>query len=100
MSFELRQPKSETQDFYEILGVFYNASDNEIKRLAKLVELSRLVKDRDRSSKKSARITPEILEKAIEKYIDLKQSDNPNVAQEAKNAIADIKWSEATLPKK
>lgn len=30
--FELRQPKSETQDFYEILGVFYNASDNEIKR--------------------------------------------------------------------
>ena len=75
-------------------------SDNEIKRLAKLVELSRLVKDRDRSSKKSARITPEILEKAIEKYIDLKQSDNPNVAQEAKNAIADIKWSEATLPKK
>ena len=41
-----------------------------------------------------------MLEKAIEKYAELKQSKNPNIAQEAKNALADIKWSEATLTKK
>lgn len=76
------------------------SEDNEIKKLAKLVELSRLVKDRDRTTKTSQKITPEVLEKAIEKYSELKQSKNPNIAQEAKNALADIKWSEATLPKK
>lgn len=76
------------------------SEDNEIKKLAKLVELSRLVKDRDRTTKTSQKITPEVLEKAIEKYSELKQSQNPNIAQEAKNALADIKWSEATLPKK
>lgn len=76
------------------------SEDNEIKKLAKLVELSRLVKDRDRTTKTAQRITPEMLEKAIEKYAELKQSKNPNIAQEAKNALADIKWSEATLTKK
>lgn len=75
------------------------SEDNEIKKLAKLVELSRLVKDRDRTTKTSQKITADVLEKAIEKYSELKQSKNPNIAQEAKNALADIKWSEATLPK-
>ena len=35
----------------------------------------------------------------IEKYSDLKQSEDANVAQEAKNALADIKWSASTLEK-
>lgn len=72
---------------------------DEIKKLAKLVELSRQVKDRDVSSKAAQRLTPEILQTATEKYAPLKQSADPLVAQEAKNALADIKFSEATLGK-
>ena len=73
--------------------------NDEIVRLAKLVELSRCVKDRDENAASAKRITPEILDKAIEKYSDLKQSEDANVAQEAKNALADIKWSASTLEK-
>ena len=77
------------------------SGDDEIKKLAKLVELSRLVKDRDVADKKAQKITPEVLEKAIDKYESLKQSSRPAVAQEAKNAIADMKWSAAGIsPKK
>lgn len=71
----------------------------EVKKLAKLVELSRQVKDRDLASKSAQRLTPEILQTAMEKYAPLKQSADPFVAQEAKNALADIKFSEATLGK-
>ena len=69
----------------------------EIKKLARLVELSRLVKDRDLASKSSQRITPEVLENAMEKYAPLKQSEDKFVAQEAKNALADFKFCAATL---
>ena len=69
----------------------------EIKKLARLVELSRLVKDRDLASKSSRRITPEVLENAMEKYAPLKQSEDKFVAQEAKNALADFKFCAATL---
>lgn len=71
--------------------------DNEIKKLAKLVELSRLVKDRDPHAKTKEKITKSVIEKAIEKYESLKQSKNPNVVQEAKNAIADLQFSAASL---
>ena len=73
------------------------SGDDDIKRLAKLVELSRLVKDRDENAKTKHRITPEVLEKTIEKYSDLKQNANPAVAQEAKNALADMKFAASTL---
>ena len=33
------------------------------------------------------------LEDALRKYAALKQSPDPRVAQEAKNALADIKWT-------
>lgn len=69
----------------------------EIKKLARLVELSRLVKDRDLASKTSQRITPEVLETAMEKYASLKQSEDEFVAQEAKNALADLKFCAAVL---
>lgn len=80
-------------------GAFWEKASggDEIKRLAKLVELSRLVKDRDASASASQRITPQVLEKTIEKYSDLKQSADPAVAQEAKNALADIKFAASTL---
>ena len=37
------------------------------------------------------------MEEALKKYSSLKQSADPRVAQEAKNALADIKWSMASL---
>ncbi|MGN0854770.1 MAG: peroxiredoxin family protein [Kiritimatiellia bacterium] len=73
------------------------AARDEIRQLAKLVELSRMIKDRDVASASARRLTPEILERAMEKYAPLKQSADAFVAQEAKNALADIRFSEATL---
>lgn len=74
------------------------ASESEtIRKLAKLVELAREVKDRDPNSKKVQRLTPEMLAKAIEKYSDLAKDEDPNIAQEAKNSLADLKWSAADL---
>ena len=69
----------------------------EVKKLAKLVELSRRVKDRDLGGKSAQRITPEVLQKATEKYAPLKKSEDPCVAQEAKNALADIAFCKAAL---
>ena len=76
------------------------SGDEEVKKLAKLVELSRLVKDRDVSDTKAQQITPQVLEKAMEKYDSLKQSSRRAVAQEAKNALADMKWSAAGISPK
>ncbi|MCR5413563.1 MAG: hypothetical protein K6F50_02390 [Kiritimatiellae bacterium] len=71
----------------------------EVRKLAKLVELSRLVRDRDKSSKSSKRLTKSLLEKEIEKYEPLKKSSNPCIVQEAKNAIADMKFAAASMKK-
>lgn len=71
--------------------------DAEIVRLAKLVELSRLVKDRDTESAKAKAIRPEHLDRVSAKYGDLKKSVNPAVAQEAKNALADIIFAKAEI---
>lgn len=75
------------------------SSRAEVKKLAKLVELSRLVKDRDTASAQAQRITPDVLKNAQDKYASLKQSEDPAVAQEAKNALADMKFAEASLRK-
>lgn len=37
------------------------------------------------------------MEDALRKYGSLKQSADPRVVQEAKNALADIKWAMADL---
>jgi hypothetical protein len=76
------------------------SGDAEVKKLAKLVELSRQVKDRDVADRKVQQITPELLEKAMEKFDSLKKSARPVVAQEAKNALADMKWSAAEISRK
>lgn len=68
-----------------------------VRKLAKLVELSRQVKDRDPQSKRAKKLTPAHLEKAIEKYSELAQDADPNVVQEAKNSLADIKWAASDL---
>lgn len=73
--------------------------DAEVKRLAKLVEIARLVKDRDTESRSGQKVTKAGIDRHIEKYESLKESDNPFVAQEAKNAIADLMFVKATLKK-
>lgn len=70
---------------------------NEVKRLAKLVELAHLVKDRDPKASASQKITKAVIERNIAKYEALKESDDAYVAQEAKNALADLKIEAAVL---
>lgn len=74
----------------------YNA-DGDIKKLAKLVETVALIKDRDKSSRASQRISASALESIIKKYSVLAKSENPLIAQEAKNSIADLKFVQAEL---
>lgn len=73
--------------------------DDEIGRLAKLVESARLVKDRDPDSKSGQKVTKAGVEKIVSKFESLKTSANAAVAQEAKNAIADLMFVSATLQK-
>ncbi len=74
-------------------------ADSEVKKLAKLVELSRLVRDRDSSTSAAKRLTKAKIDSEIEKYLPLKDSANPNIVQEAKNAIADLKFAAASFDK-
>lgn len=76
------------------------SEDGEIKKLAKLVELAHLVKDRDTESEKAKKIRPEHLERVEEKYESLKGSDNPYIVQEAKNSLVDIQFAKASLKTK
>ena len=76
----------------------YRASP-EIGKLAKLVEMARLVKDRDRTSAKNRRISASQISSLAAKYESLKKSENPFVVQEAKNALADLEFAKAELGK-
>lgn len=72
--------------------------NRELKKLAKLVSLAAAVKDRDQADGKQERkITPQLIEKAIEKFSSLKESSDPRIVQEAKNALAELKWAQADL---
>ena len=73
------------------------STDEDILDLAKLVEMARLVKDRDKSTSTSKRITPGMLEDAIDRYSHFKNHKNPAIAQEAKNALAELKWVAASM---
>ena len=81
---------------YDDVWERFNA-DEEIKRLAKLERLARMAKDYDFRDVNAKRLSVEKVEKAIELSADLKKSQNPLVAQEAKNCIADLTWTAATL---
>ena len=76
----------------------YRASP-EIGKLAKLVEMARLVKDRDKTSAKNRRISASQISSLVAKYESLKKSENPFVVQEAKNALADLEFTKAELGK-
>ena len=70
-----------------------------MKKLARLVELARQVKDRDAAAQSAQRLSPAAAERAAEKFASLKESLNENIVQEAKNALADIKWAAASPAK-
>ena len=76
----------------------YRASP-EIGKLAKLVEMARLVKDRDKTSAKNRRISASQISSLAAKYESLKKSENPFVVQEAKNSLADLEFAKAELSK-
>ena len=75
-----------------------NNSDNgEITKLATLVETALLVKDRDKTSRASRRLSAAALENVIRQYSALAKSDDPAIAQEAKNSIAELKFVQTEL---
>lgn len=71
--------------------------NSEVKKLAKLVETTRLIKDRDKNSRASKRLNAATLENLIRQYSVLTQSANPFIAQETKNSLADLKFVKAEL---
>lgn len=71
--------------------------NSEVKKLAKLVETTRLIKDRDKNSRASKRLSAATLENLIKQYSVLTQSENSLIAQEAKNSLADLKFVKAEL---
>ena len=72
-----------------------------VKKLAELVKFSKAAKDMhafDPKKDKMRRMSFERkIKEAISKYSFLKESTDRRVMQEAKNALADLKWTLATL---
>lgn len=73
----------------------------DVKKLAELVKLSKTLKDFQKVDPKKARtMKPKIeakIKELLSKYAPLKESANPLVVQEAKNALADLAWAKAGL---
>ena len=95
--FEAQHPAEAKEAYGEVMEKLENRP--EIKKLSKLVAAAKLVKDRDPNSAASQKVTKDKIEILIEKYEPLKQCRDPNVVQEAKNALAELKWASATLSK-
>ena len=72
----------------------------DVKALAELVAFARTAKDHPvigaKEQVKMAKLKKS-MEDALRKYASLKESSDPRVVQEAKNALADIKWTMADL---
>ena len=73
----------------------------DIKKLAELVEFAKKAKDHRAFDPKKAKLQKSRLlgkiNEVIAKYASLKESENPLVVQEAKNALADLAWAKAGL---
>ena len=74
------------------------AKNPEIRKLVELVKFAKSVKDRSLDQKQggNSRLVAEI-NGYIKKCAALKESEDENIAQEAKNALADLAWAKATL---
>ena len=76
------------------------AGQPDVKKLSELVAFAKKAKDirpfgpKDKTKKQKFET---MVRAAITKYAPLKDADNPWVAQEAKNAIADLTWTLAAL---
>lgn len=73
------------------------SGDEDIQRVAKLEMLTQQAKDYDFKDKNARRLSDEKVQLAIDAFSDLKTSENPAVAQEAKNCIAELMWTAARL---
>ena len=73
----------------------------DLKKLADLVKFAKSVKDLRAIDPKKARMVKSRLagkiDEAVKKFAPLKESENPLVVQEAKNALADLAWARAAL---
>ena len=83
-------------EVYDDVWAKFN-EDKDIRRVAKLERVAQRAKDYDFKDANAKRLSVEKVEKAIEIAADLKKSENPLVAQEAKNCIADLTWTAAML---
>lgn len=95
--FESQYPSEAKEAYGEVMDALDNRP--EIKKLSKLVAAAKLVKDRDPNSHAAQKLTKDKIDILIEKYEPLKECRDPNVVQEAKNALAELKWASATLSK-
>jgi len=69
-------------------------ADAEVQKLVPLVRFAKQATDFDPKNKKTKNAVNRVkIEHAIQKYAPLKKSKNGLVAQEAKNALADLKWA-------
>ena len=70
----------------------------DIEKLVRLVEFARRARDYDPKAKRQKfRITKAKIEMMMKACEPLKQHENPNVVQEAKNSLADLKWAAAAF---
>jgi len=72
----------------------------DVRRLSELVAFARKAKDMrefDAKSEAKKQKFVAMIDSALSKYAFLKESADSRVAQEAKNALADLKWTKASL---
>lgn len=90
---------NEAQEYY--FAAFKRLDENEeVKKVAKLEEIARRVKDFDPKTKKNGkavRVSKEKVESLIAGAAELKESEDPLIVQEVKNCIADLKWATADM---
>jgi hypothetical protein len=72
-------------------------SDPEVRRVSRIVEVSRRLKDFAPKVPMDAKRYPGKVREALRRYSDLKGIADPRLVREAKNSIADLKWLEASL---
>lgn len=73
------------------------SSRAEIKKLVKLETIAHAAKDYDHGAAGTRQMSAEKIDEIVAKFSSLKQSADPNVAQEAKNCLADLIWTAAIL---